>query len=56
MKNPESVSLCFWNDSNTEHWEVGGLLSDFICIIKDFEETDIQYFLKESAYGTAIIW
>lgn len=34
------------NDSNTEHWEADGLLSDFICIIKDFEEGDIQYFFE----------
>lgn len=34
------------NDSNTEYWEVEGLLSDFICIIKDFKESDIQYFFE----------
>ncbi|WP_126654245.1 hypothetical protein [Chryseobacterium aureum] len=34
------------NDSNIEHWEVGGLLSEFIGIIKDFEESDIQYFFE----------
>ena len=34
------------NDSNIEHWEVGGLLSEFIDIIKDFQESDIQYFFE----------
>jgi len=34
------------NDSNTEHWLIGGLLSDFINIIKDFNPDDVQYFFK----------
>ncbi|MGH1516225.1 hypothetical protein [Chryseobacterium sp. JK1] len=34
------------NDSNIGHWEIGGLLSDFISIIKDFTEADIQYFFE----------
>ncbi|MBK1895830.1 hypothetical protein [Chryseobacterium paridis] len=32
------------NDSTTDFWEMGGLLSKFIDIIKDFNEDDIQYF------------
>ncbi|MBT2623422.1 MULTISPECIES: hypothetical protein [Chryseobacterium] len=34
------------NDSTTDFWEMGGLLSQFIDIIKDFDELDIQYFFK----------
>lgn len=34
------------NDSTTDFWEMGGLLSQFINIIKDFHEEDIQYFFK----------
>lgn len=34
------------NDSTTDFWEMGGLLSQFIDIIKDFNEEDIQYFFK----------
>ncbi|WP_155844930.1 hypothetical protein [Chryseobacterium daeguense] len=34
------------NDSNTEHWEIDGLLGDFISIIGKFEKEDIQYFFK----------
>lgn len=34
------------NDSNTEYWYVGGLLSDFMDIIKNFNREDIQYFFQ----------
>lgn len=34
------------NDSTTDFWEMGGLLSQFIDLIKDFNEEDIQYFFK----------
>lgn len=34
------------NDSNTESWYIGGLLSDFIDIIKNFNREDIQYFFE----------
>lgn len=34
------------NDSITDYWEVGGLLSEFINIIKHFNEEDIQCFFK----------
>jgi hypothetical protein len=36
----------FQNGNNTENWLIGGLLSDFIDIIKDFNRDDIQYFFK----------
>lgn len=34
------------NDSDTDTWEIGGLLSEFIDIIKDFNKDDVQCFLK----------
>mgnify|MGYP000851689155 CR=1 FL=1 len=34
------------NDSNTEYWHIGGLLSDFIEIIKNFHKEDVEYFFK----------
>ncbi|ASK32565.1 hypothetical protein CEY12_21845 [Chryseobacterium sp. T16E-39] len=34
------------NDSTTDFWEMGGLLSQFIRIIEDFNEDDIQYFFQ----------
>ncbi|WP_172277616.1 hypothetical protein [Chryseobacterium sp. LAM-KRS1] len=34
------------NDSTTDFWEMGGLLSIFINIIKDFNEDDIEYFFE----------
>ena len=34
------------NDSTTDFWEMGGLLSQFINIIKHFDEQAIQYFFK----------
>lgn len=34
------------NDSNTEYWHIGGLLSDFIEIIKNFNREDVEYFFE----------
>ncbi|GAA4162355.1 hypothetical protein GCM10022217_29620 [Chryseobacterium ginsenosidimutans] len=34
------------NDSNTEYWYLGSLLSDFINIIKNFNQNDVEYFFK----------
>jgi hypothetical protein len=34
------------NDSNIEYWYLGGLLSDFINIIKNFNQKDVEYFFK----------
>jgi len=35
------------NDSNFEHWELGGLLTDFINIIKHYDEKDTQHFFDK---------
>ncbi|MGG5210421.1 hypothetical protein ACQWU4_15965 [Chryseobacterium sp. MIQD13] len=34
------------NDSDTEYWTIDGQLQEFIAIIKDFDESDIQYFFE----------
>jgi len=34
------------NDSHSESWYIGGLLSDFIEIIKNFNKEDIRYFFQ----------
>jgi hypothetical protein len=34
------------NDSDTDTWKIGGLLSEFVDIIKDFTKDDIQCFFK----------
>ncbi|SIQ44661.1 hypothetical protein SAMN05880574_11329 [Chryseobacterium sp. RU37D] len=33
-------------DKSSEHWQIDGLLSDFIDLIKVFNKEDIQYFFK----------
>lgn len=38
------------NDSNIEYWYLGGLLSDFIDIIKNFNQNDVEYFFKTIHY------
>ncbi|SHK21415.1 hypothetical protein [Chryseobacterium polytrichastri] len=35
------------NDNNFEHWELGGLLTDFINIIKIYDEKDTQDFFDK---------
>lgn len=35
------------NDNNFEHWEIGGLLTDFINIIKIYNEKDTQHFFDK---------
>ncbi|MBB6369437.1 hypothetical protein [Chryseobacterium shigense] len=34
------------NDSDTEYWSIDGQLQEFIEIIKNFDESDIQYFFE----------
>lgn len=39
------------NDNNFEHWELDGLLTDFINIIKIYDEKDTQHF-----FDTINLW
>ncbi len=47
------------NDSNTDYWYIGGLLSDFINVIKTFQPEDIRYFFdtihKWDSYHLVVI-
>lgn len=45
-KVEELQQLVSQNDSNIEYWYLGGLLSDFINIIKNFNEKDVEYFFE----------
>jgi hypothetical protein len=39
------------NENKVEHWEIDGLLSQFINIIKNYNESDIQHF-----FNTINLW